>query len=124
MAILLAMGGVYSVTSRVVATRRHDIGVRMALGAGRRAILLGVVGRECLPAFCGLGAGLFLAVQAARLSQTWLPNVGSTDPMVNGTVAGCLAVAIRLACAIPSWRGQPGGSGHDAQGGCSVRQII
>ena len=104
MAILLAMGGVYSVTSRVVATRRHDIGVRMALGAGRRAILLGVVGRECLPAFCGLGGGLFLAVQAARLSQTWLPNAGSTDPMVNGTVAGCLAVAILLACAIPSWR--------------------
>ena len=104
MAILLAMGGVYSVTSRVVATRRYDIGVRMALGAGRRAILLGVVGRECLPAFCGLGGGLFLAVQASGLSRTWLPNVGSTDPMVNWTVAGCLVVAILLACAIPSWR--------------------
>ena len=104
MAILLAMGGVYSVTSRVVATRRHDIGVRMALGAGRRAILLGVVGRECLPAFCGLGGGLFLAVQASRLSQAWLPNVPLTDPMVNGMVAGCLVVAILLACAIPSWR--------------------
>ena len=70
----------------------------------RRAILLGVVGRECLPAFCGLGAGLFLAVQAARLSQTWLPNVPLTDPTVNGMVAGCLVVAILLACAIPCWK--------------------
>ena len=70
----------------------------------QRAILLGVVGRECLPAICGLGGGLFLAVQAARLSQTWLPNVGLTDPAVNGMVAGCLVVAILRACAIPCWR--------------------
>ena len=91
MAILLAMGGVYSVTSRVVATRQYDIGVRMALGAGRRAILLSVIGRECLSAFCGLGGGLFLAVQASKLSQTWLPNVPLTDPMVNWMVVEPLA---------------------------------
>ena len=104
MALLLAMGGVYSVTSRVVATRRYDIGVRMALGAGPRAILSSVIGRECLSAFCGLGAGLFLAAQVSRLTQPWLPNVPLTDPTVNSVVAGCLAIAILFACAIPSWR--------------------
>lgn len=104
MALLLAMGGVYSVTSRVVATRRREIGVRMALGAGRLAILFSVIGRDCLSACGGLAGGLFLAVLTARLAQSRLPNVPLTDPTVNSMVAGCLAIAIVLACAIPSWR--------------------
>ena len=104
MALLLAMGGVYSVTSRVVATRRHEIGVRMALGAGRLAILFSVIGRDCLSACGGLAGGFFLAVLTARLAQSRLPNVPLTDSAANSMVVGCLVIAIVLACAIPSWR--------------------
>jgi predicted permease len=104
LALLLAVVGLYSVVAYSVAQRTREIGIRMALGAGRPAIL-GMVMRQGL-ALTGIGllAGLALAFGAARLLESQLMGLTPTDPVsFAGTTLVLLAVSL-AACALPARR--------------------
>ena len=103
-AVILAAVGLYSVVGYAVAQRRHEIGIRMALGA-RPAQVLGLVMRGGL-ALVGIGLALGLAGAAAatRLLQTLLTNVSAFDPLVYAAVAVGFAGLATLACLVPSLR--------------------
>lgn len=104
LALLLAVGGIYSVVSRVVSDRTRDIGIRMAIGARPAHIVALVAKRECLLALAGLVIGLAAAFALARLMRSMLFEVGPTDPLTFLAVADVFVVAVALACAVPSRR--------------------
>jgi len=94
----------YSVMAFLVAERRHEIGIRMALGAGQRDLLRLVVGHATKLVTVGVIAGLAAALWLTRLIQGLLFGVGSNDLSTFAAVA-CLLVLVALAaCAIPARR--------------------
>jgi putative ABC transport system permease protein len=103
-ALLLAVVGLYGVVSYSVASRRAEIGVRVALGASRSRILgliLGDVGRTL---GVGLAAGGVLALLAARAIASLLFGVAATDPMTLAVSVAVLALTGLLAAAGPAQR--------------------
>jgi putative ABC transport system permease protein len=104
LAMLLACAGIYGVLSFVTARRRHEMGIRAALGASRAAMIRLVVGGGALPVFVGILAGLGGAIGLARFIRAML---FATDPIDAVTLAGVsvLFVAVALvACIVPAWR--------------------
>ena len=103
-AVVLAAVGVYGVISYSVARRTREIGVRLALGAGRRAVFGLVVGQGMRLALIGGGIGLAGALVITRFLRTLLFGVRPTDPatFLLGTLI--LAVVALVACAIPARR--------------------
>jgi putative ABC transport system permease protein len=91
-ALVLTAVGLYGVLSYTVARRRREIGVRIALGAGRRAVI-GLVMREAMAlVIAGLVIGAVLASLTARLLERVLFGVRPGDPRV--LVAGCVVLVI------------------------------
>jgi putative ABC transport system permease protein len=103
-AALLAAVGIYGVTAFAVGQRRHEIGVRLALGA-RRADVLGLVLRQGM-ALCltGVVAGLVLALPATRAVRGLLYGLGPSDPGTFAAVAALLAAVALLATFLPARR--------------------
>ncbi|PYK22797.1 MAG: hypothetical protein DME52_13860 [Verrucomicrobia bacterium] len=79
LALVLASVGIYGVMSFLVVQRTHEIGVRMALGAQRRDVLLLVVGRAARLVLTGTVIGLLLAFLSTRTLGALLYNVGAFD---------------------------------------------
>jgi putative ABC transport system permease protein len=80
-AVLLAAVGIYGVMAQMTGERRHEIGVRVALGA-RASQVLGMVFRQGLTTVAvGVGLGLALAVVVGRLMSAQLYQVSSRDPL-------------------------------------------
>ncbi len=79
-ALVLASVGIYGVMSFLVVQRTHEIGVRMALGAQRRDVLLLVVGRAARLLAIGSAVGLVLAIFASRALGSLLYNVPAVRP--------------------------------------------
>ena len=104
LALLLAAIGTYGVVSSIVAERRREIGIRMALGADRTSVLAGVMKEGLVLAGIGLVLGLSGAIALNRLIAALLFGVTPTDvPTVAGVTATMIIVAA-VACVLPAWR--------------------
>ena len=103
-ALLLAAIGIYGVMSFAVAQRTHEIGLRMALGAGPQQVLRLVLGEGMLLAFGGLVVGLAGAYFVGRLMKTVLYQVNEMDPAAISSVTAVLLLSALLACYIPARR--------------------
>jgi len=103
-ALVLAAVGLYGVTAYTVAQKTNEIGIRMALGAGRPEVLQLVLGGAFKRVLFGLLLGLPLAVGAGRLISAQLYGVSSWDPVALTTAAGALALCSFFAAIIPANR--------------------
>ena len=100
-ALALAAVGLYGVISQGVAERRHEIGIRMALGARRRDVMGLVVGAAMRPALLGIAAGVVVASGLTRLLAGLLYGVKPTDPATFALVCVLLALVGLAASYIP-----------------------
>jgi len=103
-ALLLAAVGLYGVLAYLVAERTREIGVRVALGAPRGAVLGLVVRRGLALTALGVLAGLAGAAALTRLMQNLLFDVTPSDPVTYGTVVGVLVAVALAASLVPAWR--------------------
>jgi putative ABC transport system permease protein len=103
-AMLLASLGLYGVLTYYVTQRTHEIGVRMALGADRRAVMRHVLARSGGLVVPGLVLGVVVSLWGVRLIGRLLYDVPPTDPATFAIVSACLAVVAFAASALPAWR--------------------
>lgn len=103
-ALLLAASGIYGVMSYSVQQRTQEIGIRMALGAGRGGVLKLIVGHGMKLAGLGVVTGLALAYGLTRVLASLLFGVKASDPLTFGLVAGMLALTALVAAYIPARR--------------------
>jgi len=103
-ALLLSAVGLYGVMSYAVTQRTREIGIRMALGAGRSDILKMVVRRGMTLTFIGVVLGTIGSVALTRLLSRFLFDVSTTDPGAFAAMAIVLGAAALLACTIPARR--------------------
>jgi predicted permease len=103
-ALLLAAIGLYGVTAYNVAQRTNEIGIRMALGAGRGKVIEMVLRGAFRRVLVGLALGLPLAVGAGRLLSAQLYGVSFWDPLALGVGAVSLAACAFVAAIIPAAR--------------------
>jgi predicted permease len=104
LALTLAAVGIYGVISYSVARQTHEIGIRMALGAQQRNVLLGVVRQGMTLSLGGLAAGVIAALFATQLLASMLYGISATDPVTFLMVSVVLASVAFLACYVPARR--------------------
>jgi putative ABC transport system permease protein len=104
MATTLAALGVYGIISFTVSERKHEIGIRLALGAPPARVLRGTLMEGMSLVAIGVIAGLLGALWANNILRSLLYGVSSRDPVVYAlAAAGVLAVGL-LANLLPAWR--------------------
>ena len=103
-ALVLTVVGLYGVMSYSVAQRTNEIGIRVALGAQSRDVLLMIVKHGSKMILIGLAIGLVAAFAVTRLIASLLFGVTAKDPVTFAVVSVLLAIVALLACYIPAWR--------------------
>jgi putative ABC transport system permease protein len=103
-ALFLAAVGLYGALGVLVAERRREIAVRLALGAAPDAIRRLVLAQGLGPVLGGLAAGIGLGASAARTLGSLLYDVPALDPWSFTAAAGVLLAAAGTACLAPAWR--------------------
>ena len=103
-ALAMATIGLYGIMAFSASSRTREIGVRMALGADRRNVLLLILQQGAWQLGIGLAVGLGLAALLSRALGVLLFNVKPWDPTIFAAVVAALALAGLLACLIPATR--------------------
>jgi len=103
-ALILTIVGLYGVMSYSVAQRTNEIGIRMALGAQTRDVVLMIVSQGFKLVLLGLGIGLVGAFALTRVIASLLFGVTTKDPITFASVAVLLGLVALLACYIPARR--------------------
>jgi putative ABC transport system permease protein len=103
-AMVLAAVGIYGVMSYLVTQRTHEIGIRIALGAGSADVLSLVVRRGAFLALAGIAIGTVGALVSTRVLATLLYEVKPGDPATYATIAIVLAGVALVASYIPARR--------------------
>jgi predicted permease len=103
-ALVLAAMGIYGVMSHTVQQRTHEIGIRIALGAGAGEVLRLVVGRGLALAGIGVTIGLAASFGLTRLMSSLLYGVKASDLASFTAVAATLSAVAAVACFIPARR--------------------
>jgi putative ABC transport system permease protein len=102
--LALAAIGIYSTLSYTVARRTHEIGIRMALGAGRGDVLRLTLAMASRLVIAGLGVGLAGSLALAKILRSEVFQVPGTDPLALAGVVLLLTLAAFLACFVPARR--------------------
>ena len=103
-ALLLAGIGIYGVIASLVQQRTREIGIRVALGASRRAVALSVVRRCLVSVSAGAVVGLLVFVAVRRVLTTMLYDTSTGDPRLLAMAVTVLAIVATLAAWIPARR--------------------
>jgi predicted permease len=104
LALLLAAIGTYGVLSYMVAERRREIGIRMALGADQGSVLAQIMKQGLMLTTVGVVAGLAGAFALNRLIASLLFGVQPTDTTTMVGVVATITVVAAVACLLPAWR--------------------
>jgi ABC-type antimicrobial peptide transport system permease subunit len=104
LALVLAAVGIHGLLAFGVGRRRHEIGIRMALGARPKNILRLIIWQGMRLVLIGLALGVAGSLVLTRLMAGLLYGVSSTDPLTFGAVACLLALVALAACYIPARR--------------------
>ena len=104
LAALLAMIGLYGLISYTVATRKNEIGIRMALGASSGSITRIIVRQTLALLGVGIGGGLVLALAAANGANSLLYGLAANDPVTLLGAAGFLTAVALAASYFPAYR--------------------
>ncbi|MGH9656279.1 MAG: ABC transporter permease [Bryobacteraceae bacterium] len=104
LALLLAALGVFGLVSESVAQRTREMGIRMALGASVRKLIVTAARPAIVLSLAGIAAGFVLAVFAVRLLTSMIWGIPALDPLTFASVAALLIVVAALASILPALR--------------------
>jgi predicted permease len=104
LALILSAIGIYGVLSYVVSRRTREIGIRVAVGAGRGQVLRLVLGSGVALALVGIAIGLAAAAVFSKAMSTLLHDVKPLDPPTFVAVALSLTAVAIAASLVPAWR--------------------
>jgi putative ABC transport system permease protein len=104
LALALTAVGIFAVVAFAVASRRREMGVRMAVGAEPRSLVRTIVRQSLTPVVMGLAAGLVATVWVGRLAQSYLLDVELRDPLTLAWTGIAVVVAALVASYLPARR--------------------
>jgi putative ABC transport system permease protein len=104
LALVLASVGIYGVLSYVVTQRTNEIGIRMALGAGRGNVLWMIMRQGLVLIVIGIGMGVWATYAMTGIMKSLLYGVTPNDSLTFIAVSILLAAVAAAACLIPAWR--------------------
>jgi ABC-type antimicrobial peptide transport system permease subunit len=101
---VLACAGLYGLLAYGVARRTREIGVRLALGAERRAVVMGVLSESVVLALIGIAAGVAATLALGRFARGLLFQITPADPASLAAAAALMFIVACLAGLGPAWR--------------------
>jgi ABC-type antimicrobial peptide transport system permease subunit len=108
LALVLAVGGLYSVISYSTELRTREFGIRMALGAGASGVRRLVLRQAALLALAGMALGLLASFALTSWLSSLLLEVSATDPVTFVGIPLLLTAVVLLACLVPAYRATRG----------------